>query len=159
MEIQSAAPSTKLAASGSEAHNGARPDTASAAAARAALAGESRQPCKLRMRVAQVKADLILKREIELLLPAAGPGASEVLRLLRPVLFPSGVPSAVGHVFSMGVPPATADVQLSFSEPTVALTTMTALHAGESVPFTAPSGEVAATSTASELVGLSCTIG
>jgi hypothetical protein len=32
----------------------------------------------------QVKADLIGLREIELLVPAAGPGASEVLHLLRP---------------------------------------------------------------------------
>jgi hypothetical protein len=39
---------------------------------------------KLEMCITQVKADLIHQREIELLVPASGPGASDVLRLLRP---------------------------------------------------------------------------
>ena len=148
LEVQAAVASTEANVSGSGAHTGAKAitDTAATAAARAVLAGESRQPCKLRMRVAQVKADLIRQREIQLLLPAAGPGASEVLRLLRPAT-ETGMSIAV---------PATADVPLSASS--AALTTF---NAGESVSTNvqASNGEATSTATASELVGMSCTIG
>ena len=39
--------------------------------------------------ILQVKADLIRQREVELLVPAAGPGASEVFHLLRPAALKS----------------------------------------------------------------------
>ena len=145
LEIRSAAANAKSNLSGSGAHTGARPDTASTAAARAALAGESRQPCKLRMRVAQVKAELIRQRETELLMPAAGHGASEVLRLLRPV---------TETLASTCVPPAIAEFSQSLSKPVAALAAVTAFNTGQSVSVTAPVSVIA-----SELIGMSCTIG
>jgi hypothetical protein len=48
--------------------------------------GSSRMPCKLQMRIAQVKADLICQHEKKILVPAGGAGASSVLRMLRPVI-------------------------------------------------------------------------
>jgi hypothetical protein len=84
------------------------------------------------MRVAQVKADIIRQREIELLQPAAGPGASEVLRLLSPV-------SETGVL--LGVPAAANNAEPG------------------SVTAPVASGEAAISSTTSELVGLSCVIG
>ncbi len=150
LEIQAVASSTgSLSASGTS--TSARPDTASAATARAVLAGESRQPCKLRMRVAQVKADLIRQRETELLMPAAGPGASEVLRLLRPA-------TETGASTDL---PVTGDVPLSSPSLATALATGAAFIAGESVPVTArvSKKEAASIAIASELVGMSCIFG
>ncbi len=145
LEVQAAAAITTANGSGSEAHNGAEPVATSAA--RAALAEESRQPCKLRMRVAQVKADLIRQREIELLLPAAGPGASEVLRLLRPATTET----------PMGAPPVAVDYQqlspLPFSEPAAAVAATAFNAEGATTPVSSE------TATASDLMGLSCTIG
>ena len=130
---------------------GALPDPASDAAARAVLAGESRQPCKLRMRVAQVKADLIRQREIELLLPSTGPGTTEVLRLLRPAT-KTEVPAVM-----------TGTANIPISSPSLASVEgkETVFSAGKSVPVTAPVSreDTAAVATASELVGMSCTIG
>ena len=67
---------------------------ATAAASEAEAAAEARisrvktsgKPCKLQMRIAQVKADLICQHEKDLLVPAGGSNASTVLRLLRPTL-------------------------------------------------------------------------
>jgi hypothetical protein len=57
-----------------------------AAEARISRGGSSGKPCKLQMRIAQVKADLICQHEKDLLVPAGGSNASTVLRLLRPTL-------------------------------------------------------------------------
>ncbi len=140
MEIQAAAAKGKTSASNS--------GEAYTAAARAVLAGESRQPCKLRMRVAQAKAELIRQRESELLLPAAGPGATEILRLLRPQI-KTGAPATTD---------VTSSAALAIGQATVG---GTALSAGSFVPVTGPDSSEAANAaaTSSELVGMSCTIG
>jgi hypothetical protein len=140
---------------------GALQDQTSTAAAKAVLTGESRLPCKLRMRIAQTKADLIRQREIELLLPAAGPGATEVLRLLRPPT-KTGVSTVSSQAATTA---ATTDVLFSSPSPTAAQATGVVFSNGESVSVIVPAlggslaGEASTAATASDLVGMSCTIG
>ena len=45
--------------------------------------------------VEQVKSNLIRQREVDILVPAAGPGASDVLHLLRPAAAPMVQPALV----------------------------------------------------------------
>ncbi len=152
MEVQAAA--SRAAAVPGSGDPDAQQNTASTAAVSAASAGESKQPCKLRMRIAQVKADLIRQREIEVLLPAAGPEASEVLRLLRPV---------ADTGFSMSVP-AVAHVPLPATLISTVMATGAVTHAGHSGSATEPgsSGDAIAplaVKSGPGLMGLSCTIG
>jgi hypothetical protein len=111
--------------------------------------------------VTQVKADLIHQREIELLVPAAGPGASEVLRLLRPA-------AASRSVDAVSVLPITAQKQsklprkmsfiaeTSFSMSAATLEAAAAASVFGSSRALAPTAE---SNTAEGLLGLSCTIG
>ena len=112
--------------------------------------------------VTQVKADLIHQREIEILVPAAGPGASDVLRLLRPA-----AASSSRSANAASVVPINAQKQLklprkmsfiaeaSFSMSAATLEAAAASVFGSSRAF-APTTE---SNTAQALLGLSCTIG
>ncbi len=147
LEIQEKSISTKISAgSGPDKHSGNEQDAASIASDRAALAGESRQPCKLRMRVAQVKADLIRKHEIELLVPAAGQGASEVLRLLCP---------ATEKGFQMGMQAATNNPLPS----SMVDAAMIAVSDFNAAPISSGGAGCTTSANVSGLVGLSCIFG
>ncbi len=80
------AKATEAAAAAAVAAAAAAAEAEAAAEARISRGGSSGKPCKLQMRIAQVKADLICQHEKDLLLPAGGRTASCILRLLRPTL-------------------------------------------------------------------------
>ncbi len=111
--------------------------------------------------VTQVKADLIHQREIELLVPAAGPGASDVLRLLRPA-------AASRPVDAVSVLPITAQKQSSkmprkmsfFAEASFSMSAATLEAAAASVFGSSRAlTPTAESNTVEGLLGLSCTIG
>ncbi len=109
--------------------------------------------------ITQVKADLIHQREVELLVPAAGPGASDVLRLLRPA-----AASTENTPSSIAVVPWQKQKQVklprkmsSIAEASFSMSAATLEAAAASV--FGSSKNIAPANTAEELLGLSCTIG
>jgi hypothetical protein len=111
----------------------------------------------------QVKADLIHQREIELLVPAAGPGASDVLRLLRPAAAsrsantPAPVAVVPTHAQKQAKLPRKMSslAETSFSMSAATLEAAAASVFGSSKTFTT----TAKSNTVEGLLGLSCTIG
>ncbi len=115
--------------------------------------------------ITQVKADLIHQREVELLVPAAGPGASEVLRLLRPAVSgPAVAPAAAAlpplQTHSLRRAKLPRKMQ-SISQKSFSMSAATLEAAAASV-FGSSKKQLASTAksnTAAGLLGLSCTIG
>jgi hypothetical protein len=100
----------------------------------------------------QIKADLIRQCEAELLVPVAGPNASEVLRLLRPaVLSPPPPDAAVG----------VAVVAPSLAKSPSQCTAVSTAHSAADAPIAATTESKRASDSAAAaagLLGLSCAI-
>ncbi len=109
-------------------------------------------PYPFQYNIQQIKADLIRQCEAELLVPAAGPNASEVLRLLRPAaLSPPPPDAAVGA--------AVAAPSLAKS-PSQCMAASTA-HSAADAPISAATESKRASDSAAAaagLLGLSCAI-
>ena len=139
-----AAAAATAAASASSADGGVETKEAEAAAAAAAVeavaaaeariarGGISGMPCKLQMRIAQVKADLICQNEKQLLAPAGGSG---VIRLLRPT-----IQRIVKAAANSGACSPAADANAS------------------AVPATSSAAASASAAAATSLVGVSCLV-
>jgi hypothetical protein len=104
----------------------------------------------------QIKADLIHKREADLLVPAAGPNASEILRLLRPAVRNKPTSErtagyAAGSVIRTQL--ANAPNQSTAGIP------MSELNSGDGdTPAAAETKSETASAAAVRLMGLSCAI-
>jgi hypothetical protein len=101
----------------------------------------------LNLLIEQVKSNLIRQRELDLLLPAAGPGASDVLQLLRPA-----VASRVQPVLATASAPISSlqYAKIAVKEP-LPISTASATSRAKSMP-----GE---TGPVDKLLHISCTVG
>ena len=99
----------------------------------------------------QIKTDLIRQREAGLLIPAAGPDASEILRLLRPAVSnpPQSETAAVAKRLATSLNPSISAI------PTIR--SSSALTAANEAAPTADA-EAKRAAAAAGLLGLSCTI-
>ncbi len=109
----------------------------------------------------QVKADLIRQREVELLKPSAGPGASEILHLLRPAA-EDGSAVAVEAEQQQDAAVQKQMSPLRWATASFCATTETLAAAAEAVFGTASSAVASngtvAPATSETLLGLSCAI-
>jgi hypothetical protein len=106
----------------------------------------------------QIKADLIRQREADLLVPAAGPNASEILRLLRPAASnPQEEETAVSLKAAGAAEPALWKPAAKASAPS-SLAARLQRRRSISVAAAAAEAKKAADSAAAALLGLSCAI-